>query len=107
MLCSICVKAAHSNKLKTAKNCDVSFISHGECNWKDAKVGFCHHGANGCNKAAVEAVIHFLKTDGDIGELLSCAHAREKSSNQKNLMAVAGTASKVYGKAMPGNSWKW
>ncbi|KAL5499510.1 hypothetical protein EMCRGX_G010944 [Ephydatia muelleri] len=59
VFCSICVKAARSNKLKAAKTCDVSFISRGYCYWKDAtgkKGGFCRHEASGCHKAAVEAV---------------------------------------------------
>ena len=92
VFCSICVKAARSNELKAAKTCDVSFISRGYCNWKDAtgeKGGFCRHEASGCHKAAVEAVVTLPKTTGDIGELLSSAHAKEKASNQKNLMTVA------------------
>eukprot|EP00731_Ephydatia_muelleri_P012458 Em0006g1352a len=92
VFCSICVKAARSNKLKAAKTCDVSFISRGYCYWKDAtgkKGGFCRHEASGCHKAAVEAVVTLPKTTGDIGELLSSAHAKEKASNQKNLMTVA------------------
>ena len=38
VFCSICGKAARSNKLQAcaAKTCDVSFISRGYCNWKDA-----------------------------------------------------------------------
>ena len=92
VFCSICVKAARSNKLKAAKTCDVSFISRGYCNWKDAtgeKGGFCRHEASGCHKAAVVAVVTLPKTTGDIGELLSSAHAKEKASNQKNLMTAA------------------
>eukprot|EP00731_Ephydatia_muelleri_P025509 Em0017g592a len=92
VFCSICVKAARSNKLKAAKTCDVSFISRGYCNWKDAtgeKGGFCRHEASGCHKTAVEAVVTLPITTGDIGELLSSAHAKEKASNQKNLMTVA------------------
>eukprot|EP00731_Ephydatia_muelleri_P012476 Em0006g1370a len=92
VFCSICVKAARSNKLKAAKTCDVSFISRGYCYWKDAtgkKGGFCRHEASGCHKAAVEAVVTLPKTTGDIGELLSSAYAKEKASNQKNLMTVA------------------
>ena len=85
------------NDLKAAKTCDVSFTSR---NWKDAtgekggfcpgeKGGFCHHEASSCHKAAVEAVVTLPKTTGDIVELLSSAHAKEKASNQKNLMTVA------------------
>ncbi|KAL5469095.1 hypothetical protein EMCRGX_G030291 [Ephydatia muelleri] len=93
VFCSICVKAARSNKLKAAKICDLSFISRGTaigrmpCTGK--KGGFCRHEASGCHKAAVEAVVTLPKTTGDIGELLSSAHAKEKASNQKNLMTVA------------------
>ena len=42
---------------------------------------FCHHEASGCHKAAVEAVVTLPKMTGDIGELLSSAHAKEKASN--------------------------
>ena len=90
--CSICVKASRSNKLKAATTLDLSFISRGYCNWKDAtgeKGGFCRHEASGCHKAAVEAMETLPKTTGDIGELLSSAHSNEKACNRKNLMTVA------------------
>ena len=44
--------------------------------------------ASGCHKAAVEAVVTLPIMAGDIGELLSSAHAKEKASNRKNLMTV-------------------
>ena len=77
-----------------AKLCDESFISHGNCNWKDAKGekgGFCSHEASGynCHQAAVEAMLTRPKMTGGFGELQSSAHAKEQASNQKNLMSVA------------------
>eukprot|EP00731_Ephydatia_muelleri_P000004 Em0001g4a len=53
------------------------------------KGGFCCHEASGCHNAAVEAVVTLPKMTGDIGELLSSAHAKKKASNRKNLMTVA------------------
>ena len=109
VFCSICVKATRSKQLKAAKTCDASFISRGYWNWKDAtgeKGGFCRHEASGCHKAAVEAVVTLPKMTGDIGELLSSAHAKEKASKPKEF-DDRGRVSKVYGKARTGNSWRW
>ena len=90
--CFICVKATHAKNLMTAKTSNMSFMSRGYCNWKDAtgeKAGFCRHEASGCHKAAVEPVATLSKATGNVGELLSSVHANKKASNRKNVLTVA------------------
>jgi hypothetical protein len=89
--CYTCVTAVASGKLKlsTGNVKDSAFISTGFSNWKDATVSFAHHTDSITHKTAVDLVITLPKTTGDIGELLSAAHAAEKESNRKCLATIA------------------
>ena len=75
--------------LSTGNVKDSAYISTGFSNWKDATVSFAHHTDSTTHKAAVEVVITLPKTTGDVGELLSSAHAAEKESNRKCLATIA------------------
>ena len=89
--CHTCVTAVASGKLalSTGNVKDSAFICTGFSNWKDATVSFAHHTDSTTHKTAVELVITLPKTTGDVGELLSSAHAAEKESNRKCLATIA------------------
>ena len=89
--CHTWVTAVASGKLAllTGNVKDSAFISTGFSNWKDATVSFAHCTDSATHKAAVELVITLPKTTGDVGELLSSAHAAEKESSCKCLATIA------------------
>ena len=58
---------------------DPAFISKGFTYWKDGTSAFNKHLASGCHREAVAAMQVAV---GDIGELLSTQHEREKAQNR-------------------------
>lgn len=82
MYCHTCVTGVNSSKLKLTGNAKESaFIYGGFSNWKDATRCFNKHETSVIHKTAVDVVVTIPKT-GDVGGMLSAAHALEKKANQ-------------------------
>ena len=89
--CHTCITAVASKKMRMEGNLELTFISTGYHNWKDAttkKRGFPKHGESKFHKAAVEYTITLPRTTKDVGEQLSSNHAKEKEANRKYLRQV-------------------
>ena len=67
--CFVCTKAMVENKVRI-RNMDITFISAGFTNWKDATSIFRKHEGSECHRAAVEAIVVLPRTTRDVGELL-------------------------------------
>ena len=82
--CFLCHKAEREGKLKAA-NKDLSFISKGYSNWKDATEAFrmskCHQDAN-------QVMVILPLMTHDIGECCSTVHAQQKSENRSMLLKI-------------------
>ena len=86
-LCFYCSKAEQEGKLRsTAK--DLSFISKGFTNWKDATEAFKKHGKSKCHQDANQVMIVLPATTHDIGEACSATHAHQKSENRTMLLKI-------------------
>ena len=86
--CHTCVTGVKSSKLKFTGNAKESaFIYAGFSNWKDATRCFNKHGTSLTDKTAVYVVLTTPKTCGDVGCMLSTAHALEKKANQHAILA--------------------
>ena len=80
-------KANQEGKLK-ATNKDVEFIIKGFTNWKDATDCFCDHEQSKCHSESLELMVKLPNSVHDIGEVLSSAHALDKSTNRKILLKI-------------------
>ena len=77
-----------NNKLR---NWDLAFVSRGYCNWKDAtgeKGAFSTHQKSATHKRAVEVIFTLPATTGNVGEMLSRAHAWERLENRDYLLKL-------------------
>ena len=72
----------------SVRNAKDAFISRGFCNWKLATSVFRQHELRNCHKEAVEKIITLPATTSDVGEMLSKAHAQEKSENRQVLLTI-------------------
>ena len=89
MYCHTCVTGVNSSKLKLTGNAKESaFIYGGFSNWKDATRCFNKHETSVIHKTAVDVVVTIPKTCGDVGGMLSAAHALEKKANQQYLFKL-------------------
>ena len=61
----------------------------GFSNWKDTTRSFTRHESTTAHKAATDLLVKIPLTTGDVGDMLSSAHTKEKASNQKCLVKVA------------------
>ena len=86
VFCWYCMRAAETQQLKSSKS-EVSFISRGYTNWKNATAGFRKHESTDCHKEAVE--IHLLPQQCvDISVTFQKSLIEERQSNRKNLFAI-------------------
>ena len=86
-LCFYCSKAEQEGKLRsTAK--DLSFISKGFTNWKDATEAFKKHEKCKCDQDANQVMIVLPATKRDIGEACSATHAHQKTENRTMLLKI-------------------
>ena len=76
VFCFHCSKAEQEGKLRTTTK-DLSFISKGFVNWKEA---FKKHEKSKCHQDANQVMIVLPATTRDIGETCSTAHAHQKHS---------------------------
>ena len=77
------------SKLKfTGNEKESAFIYAGYSNWKDATRCFNKHKTSLTHKTAVDVVLTIPKTFGDVGCMLSAAHALEKKANQQYLLKL-------------------
>ena len=60
----------------------------GSSNWKLATSVFRQHELSNCHKEAVQKIITLPATTLDVGEMLSKAHALEKSENRQVLLTI-------------------
>ena len=74
-------------KLKAITKRELTFISKGYTNWKDACEAFQKHFNSVCHKEAVESIELPLKT-GDVGEMLCTEHKKEKEANRAMLRKI-------------------
>ena len=87
--CYLCMKAAHESKFLTSSKREPAFISKGFTYWKEATSAFKKHQASDCHREANKAIVTLPKnTLGDIGELLSKEHQKEKVMNRKMLLTI-------------------
>ena len=104
VLCFTCVKAIQNNMLSSTK-ADPQFTRIGYSNWKNAmdkKKGFEKHALSESHKEAVARVITApATTTGDVGELLSEKHAKEKAINRKILLTILSNVRFLARQALP------
>ena len=76
--CYICTKAFTEKKLSASCK-ELTYISNGYTNWKDAINNFTQHEKSKCHAESVLKIVTVPKTMKDVGECLSSQHAKEKS----------------------------
>ena len=83
--------AVKSKKITSLGTGDLAFVSRGYSNWKDAtgeKGAFNTHQKSSTHKRAVEVMFTLPATTGNVGEMLSRAHAQERLANRDNLLKL-------------------
>ncbi len=81
VFCHLCMCAEFEKKFLASTKRDPAFISKGFTYWKDGTSAFNKHLASACHHEAV-AAMQVDREVGDIGELLSTHHQREKAQNR-------------------------
>ena len=82
---------SNQKKITSLGTGDLAFVSRGYCNWKDAtgeKGAFNTHQKSATHKGAVEVIFTLPATTGNVGEMLSRAHARERLENRDYLLKL-------------------
>ena len=72
----------------SVRNAKGVFFSRGFSNWKLAMSVFRQHELSNCHKKAVEKIITLPATTLGVGEMLSKAHAQEKSKTRQVLLTI-------------------
>ena len=88
--CFVCIKATAEN-LVTATKAEKVFTEQGFANWKKAlekDKGFDKHEQSEAHKEAIDRYIVIPKTTGDIGEIISEAHSKERFHNRQVLLKI-------------------
>ena len=85
VLCLICAQASYLKKIQWSCNLDLSFISKGFSNWKDATNKFQRHAVSKTHKEAVLKMLT-LSSSVNIAESLSSEHKREKYERRQCLL---------------------
>ena len=85
--CHLCMMTEVEKKFKASTKHELTFISKGYTNWKDACEAFQKHFNSDCHKEAVESIELPLKT-GDVGEMLCTEHKKEKEANRAMLRKI-------------------
>ena len=79
-------ESSRNSQLKSSKS-EVSFISRGYTNWKNATAGFRKQESTDCHKEAVE--IHLLPQQcADISETFQKSLSKERPSNCRMLFTI-------------------
>ena len=82
------MRASEEGKFLTSSKREPAFISKGFTYWKEATSAFRKRQESDCHRDANEAVVVLPKQTGDIGELLSSGHWKEKASNRKVFLTL-------------------
>ncbi len=82
--CFTCCKAFKQGKVRLTGVAESAFTINGFTNWKDATKAFTKHGASSLHMQAVDS----LKSEVDVGEMLSSQHAKEKRDHRDYLFQV-------------------
>ena len=86
--CHTCIMAVKSKKITSLGTGD---LARGYSNWKDAtgeKGAFNTHQKSATHKRAVEVMFTLPATTGNVGEMLSRAHAQERLANRDYLLKL-------------------
>ena len=90
--CHVCITGIKSGKLRLpARHAGESafiYCDGGGSNWKDATRCFNKHEASAMHKTAVDAVVTVPRTCGNVGAMLSAAHASAKRKNHEYVLQV-------------------
>ena len=82
---------SNQKKITSLGTGDLAFVSRGCSNWKDAtgeKVAFNTHQKSATHKRAVQVMFTLPATTGNVGEILSRAHAQERLANRDYLLKL-------------------
>ena len=80
VFCHLCAHAEKEGKLRA--NCkDLTFLSKGYCNWKEATEGTRRHEQQKGHVDAVQLTMVLPKSTHYVGEVLSAICAEEKANN--------------------------
>ena len=81
---------SNQKKIASLGTGDLAFVSRGYNNWKDAtgEVAFNTHQKSATHKRAVEVMFTLPATTGNVGEMLSRAHAQERLANRDYLLKL-------------------
>jgi len=91
--CFVCIKATAENMV-TCTKAEKVFTEQGFINWKKALEkgkGFDKHEQSEAHKDATDRYIVIPKTTGDIGEIISESHSKEKYRNRQILLKILET----------------
>ena len=83
----ICTKVFTEKKLSAFCK-ELTYISNGYTNWKDAINNFTLHEKSKCHAESVLKIVTVPKTMKDVGECLSSQHAKEKSERRQLFMKI-------------------
>ena len=86
--CYLCMTASHEGKFLASMRLDPAFVSKGFTYWKEATTAFKKHQASDCHREATEALVILPVQVGDVGELLSQEHQKEKATNRRMLLKI-------------------
>ena len=79
MLCLICAQASYLKKIQWSCNLDLSFISKGFSNWKDATNKFQRHAVSKTHK---EAVLKMVTLSSSVN--IALRSLKERNMNDDN-----------------------
>ena len=91
VLCFRCASANAHKLLKDSVISDISFVSKGFCNWKDATRRFNFHESSKCHNEAIYKLIELPSTTGNVAEALSAQYIQDKLQRRQNLLKVLST----------------
>lgn len=68
---------------------DPAFVSKGFTYWKEATIAFKKHPASDRHREATDALVLLpVQVLGDVGELLSREHQKERATNRRMLLKI-------------------
>ena len=88
VVCFTCAGANWQKKLQWSANLELTFISKGFTNWKDATVKFAIHASSKCHKEAVLKMITLPSSTKNVAESLSTQVTREKLERRQCFLEV-------------------
>jgi hypothetical protein len=87
VLCFYCASAVQQ-KMPIAGHTEQAFTEVGFNNWQKALQKFSKHERSACHRHAADLI---LSKTGDVADMLSTAHAKEKADNRRALCTILST----------------